>query len=361
MTEITVSILQALQMVALLPSVFIVCLLVVLTKDYRRIVVPVAFFITLTSGALITLAPLLFGPSDSISASMVLASSFQPACCFLLVVQFLSARVPKWPYWLVMLLPVVGGSLMVSAYMSHEAVCLDQDFCFPSDAVRKLYNVFASSTIFLMLMVYILRHNAEGGLQSALRRHKYWLVIALVFLNLMLLVNDLVFLAREITFYDNLLTAAVLRAAFIYLVITSLFRVFDQSMPFGVGRTSLAHKEREIPEELIGKIKHAMEHDQLYRELGITREALAECLGVGEQLLSRAINHHFSQNFNEFINTYRIKEARQRLVEEDTAVTVIAFEVGFNSIASFNRVFKTLTGCSPSEYRTGGDVAEEAS
>jgi AraC-like DNA-binding protein len=47
-----------------------------------------------------------------------------------------------------------------------------------------------------------------------------------------------------------------------------------------------------------------------------------------------------------------VEEAKQRLSDEETAVTVIAFEVGFSSIASFNRVFKGLTGMSPSAYRS---------
>jgi two-component system response regulator YesN len=47
-----------------------------------------------------------------------------------------------------------------------------------------------------------------------------------------------------------------------------------------------------------------------------------------------------------------VEEAKGRLIGEETPITTIAFDVGFNSIPSFNRVFKHITGLSPSEYRS---------
>jgi AraC-like DNA-binding protein len=69
-------------------------------------------------------------------------------------------------------------------------------------------------------------------------------------------------------------------------------------------------------------------------------------------MLSRIINQHYKLRLTDVINQYRVKEAQMLLVTNpDQAITDIAFEVGFNSIPSFNRVFKDGCGVSPSEYR----------
>ncbi|MEO1097269.1 MAG: helix-turn-helix domain-containing protein, partial [Bacteroidota bacterium] len=60
------------------------------------------------------------------------------------------------------------------------------------------------------------------------------------------------------------------------------------------------------------------------------------------------------KNFNSYINTYRIQEA-SRLLQDETnghlTIAAIAFEIGFNSISSFNTAFKKQIGQTPQAYR----------
>ena len=61
-----------------------------------------------------------------------------------------------------------------------------------------------------------------------------------------------------------------------------------------------------------------------------------------------------NQNFFDFINGYRIKEAKRLLVDpkgELLTILAIAEEVGFNSKSSFNTAFKKITGMTPTEYK----------
>jgi AraC-like DNA-binding protein len=74
-------------------------------------------------------------------------------------------------------------------------------------------------------------------------------------------------------------------------------------------------------------------------------------MDISEQGISRIINQELGKPIRDYINEYRIEEARSRLEQENCQVNIIAYEVGFNSIATFNRVFKNATGHSPSEYR----------
>ena len=65
------------------------------------------------------------------------------------------------------------------------------------------------------------------------------------------------------------------------------------------------------------------------------------------------LNTSLNQNFYDFINTYRVSEVKRRLDEgeaENFSILGIAEECGFNSKASFNRVFKKITGTTPTGY-----------
>jgi AraC-like DNA-binding protein len=59
------------------------------------------------------------------------------------------------------------------------------------------------------------------------------------------------------------------------------------------------------------------------------------------------------KNFNEFVNQYRLAAVKKKLLEsgnEHLTITGIAFECGFNSQATFQRVFKQTTGVSPTQF-----------
>jgi YesN/AraC family two-component response regulator len=86
----------------------------------------------------------------------------------------------------------------------------------------------------------------------------------------------------------------------------------------------------------------------------ITLEKLAESLNILPRDLSSLINRHFGINFYEFINRYRIEEAKQMLTSDNykaTTITEIYLEVGFNSKSVFYTFFKKLEGITPSQYR----------
>ena len=66
------------------------------------------------------------------------------------------------------------------------------------------------------------------------------------------------------------------------------------------------------------------------------------------------INRHFNRNFFEFVNYYRIEEAKKMLRDQDSmdkSVLNIMLDVGFNSKAAFNTFFKKFVGLTPSQYR----------
>ncbi len=83
----------------------------------------------------------------------------------------------------------------------------------------------------------------------------------------------------------------------------------------------------------------------------ITLSDVSRALGYDYNYMSRVFQKTFHLSFTQFLNIYRLDTAVKLLEETDDAITTVAFESGFQSIRSFNHLFKTNTGFSPKEYR----------
>ncbi|MGZ5566768.1 MAG: helix-turn-helix domain-containing protein [Limisphaerales bacterium] len=57
-------------------------------------------------------------------------------------------------------------------------------------------------------------------------------------------------------------------------------------------------------------------------------------------------------NFTDYVSRVRVEKAKNLLLNPNLRISEIAYEVGFQSLTHFNRVFKKITGQSPSHYRT---------
>lgn len=115
--------------------------------------------------------------------------------------------------------------------------------------------------------------------------------------------------------------------------------------------SSLAEKEKE---QLKARVLLYMQKERPYLEPQLTLEELADMLKIKPKILSQIINECLNQNFFDFINRYRIDEAKRLLMNpEGKKITVleILYEVGFNSKSSFNTLFKKYTGITPSEFK----------
>lgn len=83
----------------------------------------------------------------------------------------------------------------------------------------------------------------------------------------------------------------------------------------------------------------------------ISREGLAAAVGLNPNYMGTLFKTYTSKKINDYINELRIDEAKRLLGINDGKVIDIALSVGFESLATFNRIFKQVTGTTPSEYR----------
>lgn len=101
-------------------------------------------------------------------------------------------------------------------------------------------------------------------------------------------------------------------------------------------------EQRQQGKDLFHKIlEYISEH---YKE-PITLKQIAKELGYEEHYLSRCFHNNIKMNFRQFINQYK-----DMLLNGGRSISTIALESGFQSIRTFNRVFKNLTGTQPRSY-----------
>ncbi|MBI5716862.1 MAG: AraC family transcriptional regulator [Burkholderiales bacterium] len=85
--------------------------------------------------------------------------------------------------------------------------------------------------------------------------------------------------------------------------------------------------------------------------LPLSAAELAAELGMSESRFSRFFRRATGNTFTDFVNRIRVNHAGQLLMETDSLVTHICYEVGFNNVANFNRRFLEVKGLTPSEFR----------
>jgi len=103
----------------------------------------------------------------------------------------------------------------------------------------------------------------------------------------------------------------------------------------------------------IVQLQELMIGSKLYLNPKITREQLAKEAMISPRSVSSILNQHHGQSFNDFVNGYRIEEVKAQLHSaklKTQTITAIAFDAGFNSQATFQRVFKNVVGMTPKAY-----------
>lgn len=103
----------------------------------------------------------------------------------------------------------------------------------------------------------------------------------------------------------------------------------------------------------IEKVTNFMKTEKPYLNPDLNLSDLADELEMNRAQLSQIINSGFQKNFNDFINEYRVNTFKEKINSgeyKQLSLLGLAFDSGFNSKATFNRVFKKLTQTSPSEY-----------
>lgn len=117
-------------------------------------------------------------------------------------------------------------------------------------------------------------------------------------------------------------------------------------------KTKIKTERKPISNESVMELISYMGNKKPYLDFDLTLQKLATQIGLPEKELSVLINQKIGKHFFDFINEYRIEDAKI-LLRNQSQLTVleILYEVGFNSKSSFYTAFKKETGITPSDYR----------
>ena len=127
---------------------------------------------------------------------------------------------------------------------------------------------------------------------------------------------------------------------------------------------TLLDYRKELAPELKVEDQYGYSDDVLKRLMSVTdyiknnltaddlsQAAMAEMAGISKDYFSRIFKNVTGMNYNKWLNTIRLEKASELLTEEGHTLTEIAMLSGFQSIPSFNRVFREEKGMAPGEYR----------
>ncbi|MEE1877270.1 AraC family transcriptional regulator [Altererythrobacter litoralis] len=154
----------------------------------------------------------------------------------------------------------------------------------------------------------------------------------------------------------QLVNASLILAIVLFAGLALLRTDPDLLVETETGRSHTTDRAALSPSEQVlhDKLRESMDAGY-YRTPGLTITGLAEHLGVPEHRLRALVNQRLGhRNFSAFLNRHRIGEACAILADRDRLdlpVLTIAMDLGYNSLATFNRAFRTETGTTPTDYR----------
>lgn len=154
---------------------------------------------------------------------------------------------------------------------------------------------------------------------------------------------------KQPVFYGLILLALLAAAAGITRIVLSKKRRQKKT-----GKYKTSALDRERAEKILPKLLDLMEKEKIYLDADLTLKKLSERLMIHYNHLSQIINEKLEYSFNDFVNRYRIEEAKKKLAdpkEGKKTVLEIAYDTGFYSKSVFNTAFKKFTGMTPSQFK----------
>lgn len=330
-------------------------------REWRQTLPALGCFLVLTSCFMLQFALRLEPLFPGLRLIMWLGWALIPILSYLLMLQVATVQHigsetymprPRLREALLLLLPFVV--LGVGQYLSSDSRGCQR--LPPCDEYMEINYWLGSMLGAAILGLLWLQRGFFAGLrQGPGGRERYWLILTFIIVNIGIVITMLLRAWGKIGQHEMDALLVIMGLAALYLASSSLFRVYptviDLTAPKVVRVVVQPAALNAEEESLLERVRHLIDVQKVYHEQSFGRGALARELSVSESQLSRVVNYGYGKSLPRLLNERRVADAQRMLADVDIPVQVIAFEVGFNSLASFNRVFKDIAGLTPSEYR----------
>lgn len=333
---------QFFSLLGVVQCVYVLVYMLFRAGDVRRAVLPFLYFLALGAAFFLDFGERLIGElSENYHLWQWAAWAATPPLAVLLVIQI--ARITKAPalrdYWVLLLLPA-AYFLATSMAQRHGAES-------EADWLTIAGLCAGAASIGAIWMKRGILGNID---ESGMGKERFWLVVTIVFANLCFLGVMLLSLTSVLGQEETTVIHSVLGLLIAYLAGTSLFRIYPQAVLI-VERKQRAQNLTGEEQGLAERIRSLIDLEKVYHEPSYSRSSLAQELGVSEAVVSRIVNHSFGKSLPQLLNERRVEDAKRLLLETDAPIQTVARECGFNSIVSFNRAFRELTGSAPGAFR----------
>jgi len=222
-----------------------------------------------------------------------------------------------------------------------------------------LFLVQTLTYLFLILkMLTKYQHSFKEFASGTGIDHIQWLNRLIIIFSVAILLNGIVsFLMalRLFLSFPGVEITLLTFSGFIHIVGYNAIRHPDQLFPseeflpkYSHSTLSVEHRKKQLT-----KLSEFMEEKKPFLNPELTIQILANEVGITVEHLSQTINAELSTNFYDFVNSYRVEDAKINLLDpanKSYSILGIALNSGFNSKTSFNRIFKKNIGMTPSQY-----------
>jgi len=145
----------------------------------------------------------------------------------------------------------------------------------------------------------------------------------------------------------------VLKALYRPQLFTGISIDFKPIKPLNIKNITAA-KEDLVVVKQIEMLRNYMEKEKPYLDFNLSLQKLSSAVNIPEKELSVLINQSMNSHFFDFVNEFRIEEAKKILTNPERkhlTILEILYEVGFNSKSSFYTAFKKITNQTPIQFR----------
>lgn len=135
--------------------------------------------------------------------------------------------------------------------------------------------------------------------------------------------------------------------------VEALINLYEMFMEFCIYINENLSDEHSLinTNKTLEKINQACHFIQENCEHSLTLDRVSEYIGFSSCYFSRCFKKTTNYSFVEYLTRQRIKHAQVLLIDSNISVTEVAYQSGFRSLSTFNRVFRQYSGCSPVQYK----------
>ena len=127
--------------------------------------------------------------------------------------------------------------------------------------------------------------------------------------------------------------------------------VYYDLKTFRIERSSASQFEGMGRHRIEDKLEAAMHRNRIYKNEKLTLGELAQKAGLTTHQLSLYLNQYLHVNYNDYVNSFRVTEAKHLLLsEKEKKIIEICYDVGFNNLSVFYEAFKKETGMPPKQW-----------